>query len=154
MGRKRTPPPEIVAKETEVVKLRRGGLTWDAIAERMGYAYPAAAHAAYKRAAARVVHEDVEAIRRIESERLDVVQSAVWGKALGGDIPAVQTVIRIMERRSKLLGLDAPIKQQVEVTTYDGETIDREVARLIDLLDSSAPRALDPSTIETGASSN
>jgi hypothetical protein len=153
MGRKRTPPPEIIAKETEVVKLRRGGLTWDSIAERMGYAYPAAAHAAYKRAAARVVHEDVEAIRAIETDRLDVIQSAVWGKALSGEINAVQTVLKIMERRSKLLGLDSPIKQQVEVTTYDGDTIDREVARLIDLLNSSPQGALDKPISESGSSS-
>jgi hypothetical protein len=34
----------------------------------------------------------------------------VWTKALNGDVRAVDSVLRIMERRAKLLGLDAPTK--------------------------------------------
>lgn len=134
MARRRTTKPEVLAREAEVVKLRRGGLTWDMIADRVGYASPSAAHFAYQRAAKRVVQEDIEAIRQVETERLDLMQSAVWGKVLGGDVSSIMTVVRIMERRAKLLGLDQPFKQQIEVTTYDGDTIDREVARLAELL--------------------
>lgn len=32
--------PEVLAKEAEVLKLRRGGLTFDVIAQRVGYANP------------------------------------------------------------------------------------------------------------------
>ena len=53
---------------------------------------------------------------------------------LQGDIPAVNALLKIMERRAKLLGLDQPFKQQIEVTTYDGDTIDSEVRRLAELL--------------------
>jgi transcriptional regulator len=136
MTQRRTVKPEVLDKEIEVVKLRRGGLTWDLIAERVGYGSASAAHAAYQRAARRAVQDDIEAIRTIENERLDLMQSAIWGKVLAGDTTAIQTVIRLMERRAKLLGLDQPFKQQIEVTTYDGDTIDSEVRKLVELLDS------------------
>ena len=149
MRRRKTPKPEVLAKEAEVVKLRRGGLTWDMIAERVGYNSPASAHAAYQRASVRIVQDDIEAIRKIETERLDMAQSAIWNKVLQGEISAVQALIRIQERRAKLLGLDQPFKQQIEVTSYDGNSIDAEVARLVYLLDSGPQSALDTPTGST-----
>jgi hypothetical protein len=149
MRNRRTPKPEQLEKENEVVKLRRGGLTWDLIAERTGYASASSALAAYHRAAKRIVQEDIEQIRKIESERLDIAQSAIWGSVLSGNIPAVTALIRIQERRAKLLGLDQPIRQQIEVTNYDGDTIDREVARLAEYLNSSQTYTLEPPTSES-----
>ena len=143
MTRRRSPKPEDLAKDAEVVKIRRGGLTWDMIAERVGYNSPASAHAAYQRASVRIVQDDIEAIRKIETERLDMAQSAIWNKVLQGEIPAVQALIRIQERRAKLLGLDQPFRQQIEVTSYDGNTIDAEVSRLVELLAGSTQGALD-----------
>lgn len=132
--RGRSPKPEVLAREAEVVKLRRGGLTWDLIAQKVGYADASGAQSAYMRAAQRLVQDDIEAIRSMEMERLDMAQSAIWGQVLNGSLQAVSTLMRIMERRARLLGLDQPIRQQVEVTNYDGATIDREVQRLADLL--------------------
>jgi hypothetical protein len=97
------------------------------------------------------VYEDVDAIRQVEGERLDLMQSAVWGKALQGDLPAIQTLIRIMERRAKLLGLDQPLRQQIEVTTYDGDSIDAEVRKLVELLNSGSQGSLDAPTITSGS---
>ena len=149
MRNRRTPKPETIDRENEVVKLRRGGLTWDLIAERAGYKSASSALAAYHRAAKRAVQEDVEQIRKIESERLDIAQSAIWGSVLSGNISAVTALIRIQERRAKLLGLDQPIRQQIEVTNYDGDTIDREVARLAEYLNSSQTYTLEPPTSES-----
>jgi hypothetical protein len=35
---------------------------------------------------------------------------ALWPAAMRGDVTAVTGLLRIMERRAKLLGLDAPVK--------------------------------------------
>jgi hypothetical protein len=129
--RRRTPDPDTLLKEQEVVKLRRGGLTWDLIAERVGYKYPAAAQQAYMRAAARVVQDDIETIRRVEAERLDIAQSAIWGGVLSGNLPAVQTLIKIQERRARLLGLDQPTRIQAEVMTYDPDDVRATLATII-----------------------
>jgi hypothetical protein len=71
-----------------------------------------------------------------------------------GEVPAVMAVLKIMERRARLLGLDMPAKAQVEITHYDGNTIDSEVERLVALLDSGKTRSLDAPTSETGTDSN
>lgn len=133
----RAPKPEVLEKEAEVVKLRRGGLTWDLIAQRVGYKHPASARDAYMRASARIVRDDVEAIRRTEEDRLDLAQSAIWAKVLQGDLTAVNTLVRVMERRAKLLGLDQPVRIQAEVVTYDANGISDELARIIELANSS-----------------
>lgn len=139
MGRPsgKPPKPEVLERETQVVALRRQGMTWDAIAKAVGYADATGAHAAYERASVRVVKEDINAIRQIEMERLDMLQASYWQQAMTGDIPAGQQVLKIMDRRAKLLGLDMPVKQQLEVISYDANNIDNEVARLIGLLEAS-----------------
>ena len=139
---RRTTKPEVLAREAEVVKLRRGGLTWDMIAERVGYASPSAAHFAYQRAARRVVQEGIEDIRRVETERLDLAQSAIWGKVLQGDNSSIANLLRIMERRAKLLGLDQPIRQQVEVISYDGNTVRSELERILAIAGNSGAQGV------------
>lgn len=130
-GRPKGQPPkqETIDREQEVVKLRRGGLTFDLIGQRLGI-HPTTAHKAYERALTRVVKEDVDAIRDLETERLDLAQSAIWGKVLQGDNPSIQSLIRIMERRAKLLGLDQPTRIQAEVISYDANSIEAELARI------------------------
>ena len=107
---------ETLDREAECLKLRRGGLTLDEIAKRVGYANPGSVHKALERANARIVRDDIEQIRALEEDRLDTLQAANWGKAMKGDFQAGTLVLRIMDRRAKLLGLDMPLKQEVVVT--------------------------------------
>ncbi|MGV7222960.1 MAG: hypothetical protein ACQ9MH_15700 [Nitrospinales bacterium] len=46
----------------------------------------------------------------MESERLDQLHRGCWDAAIGGDLYAIDRALKIMERRSKLFGLDAPNK--------------------------------------------
>jgi hypothetical protein len=124
------PSPDTIEKEQEVVKLRRGGLTWDLIGERVGLS-PSGAQKAFDRSLARVVKDDIEAIRALETERLDLAQSAIWGKVLQGDNPSIANLLRIMERRARLLGIDQPIRQQIEVAVYDGNAVRTELERIL-----------------------
>lgn len=59
--------------------------------------------------------EDARFILQIELERLDRLTEAMWSRAVGGDEAAVDRVLRLMDRRSKYLGLDAKLK--VDVST-------------------------------------
>lgn len=129
------PSPELVDKEIRVLELRRVGLTWQRIAEEVGYADHTGAYAAYKRAIKRTMQQPADELREQEIDRLDRLQVAVWPSAMKGDTRAIMTIIRLMERRAKLLGLDKPIKIEQEVTTWDGnDTIDRAVRELAALL--------------------
>src|SRR5699024_2045667 len=61
--------------------------------------------------------QQADEMRTVELSRLDRLQRAVWGKAVKGDLQAVDRALKIIDRRSKLLGLDAP--QQVQITAND-----------------------------------
>jgi hypothetical protein len=54
--------------------------------------------------------EAVHAVRQLELERLDLLQATIWGDAVGGDVAAVDAVLRIMAKRAVLLGLYAPLR--------------------------------------------
>lgn len=53
-----------------------------------------------------VTRMDAEAIRVQEAARLDQLQAALWAPAMKGNVGASQQVLRVMERRAKMLGLD------------------------------------------------
>ena len=146
--------PEVFEKEKKVLELRRGGLTFDLIADRLGYANASGAQKAYERACSRIVYDDVVALRNAEMDRLDIAQAAIWNEVLQGTVSAVMALIKIMERRARLLGLDVPVKTQLEVTHYDRDTIDAEVARLVAILDSQPTRALDTPVSQSGTNTD
>ena len=57
-----------------------------------------------------------ERLRVLELARLDAMHSALWPRVRAGDTDAIDRLLRIAERRSKLLGLDAPAR--VDITAY------------------------------------
>ena len=66
-------------------------------------------------------------LRLIEEERLDALLLQWWGAAQG-DLHAFDRVLRLLERRAKLLGLDAA--QKLEHTGKDGGPIQVDVAAI------------------------
>ena len=156
MSNEKQPEPEVLERENKILELRRAGTTWAVIAERVGYASPSGAYQAYQRIAQRFIRPKLEELRDTELDRLDRLQLGVWGKAITGDLRAIDAVLRIIDRRARLLGLEAPkeLNVKAEVTNYDANSIDSEVARLIQILDSSAPRELDAAESPTGTDTN
>lgn len=53
---------------------------------------------------------------QIEVASLNAAQAAMWPKVLRGDSIAVERFVKLSERRSKLLGLDAPTQTEVTGT--------------------------------------
>ncbi len=51
-----------------------------------------------------------EKLRELEVERCDKMQLGLWPKVRLGDEKAVRALVAVMDRRAKLLGLDAPTK--------------------------------------------
>jgi hypothetical protein len=70
---------------------------------------------------------------------LDGLEAAVMPAALEGEVAAVDRVLAIEARRSKLLGLDRPtrVEATVEVTAFSAR-VDGEIAELIALSRTSA----------------
>ena len=61
-----------------------------------------------------------EELRQLELERLDLLTRGLEPMASVGNPGAVNAYLRVMERRAKLLGLDAPVKTDV---TTGGEKL-------------------------------
>lgn len=128
------PSPELIDKETKVLELRRAGLTWQRIAEEVGYSDHSGAYAAYKRAMKRTLQQPADELRQQELDRIDRLQLAAWPKAMQGHIQSIGIIVRLMERRARLLGLDMPIRIEQDITTWEGgDTIDRAVRDLANL---------------------
>ncbi len=68
--------------------------------------------------------ESATELQRLELERLDTMNNAIWGAVLKGDVGAIDRAIRIQARRSALLGLDAPTKQE-STNNIKGEVVIR-----------------------------
>lgn len=89
---------ELAAK---VLSARRAGASFDQIAERLNLT-PKAAKALFDKA---IGSYDPEYTRALEADRLDRLHLAVWPDAVQGDLNAVDRVLRISERRDKVLAV-------------------------------------------------
>lgn len=126
-------------KEIKALEYRRAGYTYDQIAKALQFKAGTTARTYVQKAMQRAVQEGTDELREIEAHRLDTAQAAIWQNVINGDVTAVNALIRIMERRSKLLGLDAPVRAEVDVTHFDGGTeIDNEVKALAEFINNHA----------------
>jgi hypothetical protein len=99
------------------VELRTQGRTYQQIADELGVSV-GGAHVAvtrYLEETRAISREGAEEIRRLELDRLDRILSTIGPQAEGGDLAAVDRVLRLQERRAHLLGLDAPKASSVTV---------------------------------------
>jgi hypothetical protein len=120
----KTKPETIEAKTKAALALeaRKEGKTFAVIAEEVGYNSVQAAHDAVKRALDAIIREPATQLRTLELERLDTLWQIQYLNAQAGDVQAMAACMRIMERRARLLGLDAPVKTEnkTEVSGNEG----------------------------------
>jgi hypothetical protein len=129
----KAPSPEVIDKEILVVSLRRQGLTWDQISDQVGYSSPSSSRDAYLRASRRVIRDDIEDIRNLELDRLDVAMNGIWIGVQSGDTQSIVLMLKIMDRRAKLLALDAPRRLWVRDTTplLSVDELDRKLGEIL-----------------------
>ena len=157
--------------DADAARLRAEGKTYRQIAEIQGCSVPTAFHRV-ERACKAVPVEAVESLRTVEIERLDLLQRVALeqlvtdqpkidhGRVVRDDdgtpmidqaakLTALDKLLKIAERRARLLGLDQPTRIAQEVTVFAaGSEIDREVERLAQQL-----AAIDPGTGSGGVES-
>ena len=125
------------ARRAQAISLRLAGVDYETIAAKLGYASRAAAYVDIDRAlAANKAEEDAakETLREVEAMRLDRLQAAVWSDATKGDTRSVDSALKIIAQRCRLLGLDAPTRTRIEI-------VDEDVARmLVDQLEADFAR--------------
>jgi len=97
------------ARQAAAMELKLAGKSYRTIARKLGFRGPSGAHKAVAAYLRKTLTAPSDELRRIELERLDRLQVVAWKRVtVTADLKAISTVLKIMERRAKLLGLDAP----------------------------------------------
>ncbi len=97
-------------RQQDALRLRQTGATFEDIGKTLEIT-PQAAHKAVKRALAnlnKTIMLEADQTRALELVRLDRLTMALWSSAIAGGFGAIDRLIKIMERRAKLIGLDIP----------------------------------------------
>ncbi|TDC28494.1 hypothetical protein E1211_27815 [Micromonospora sp. 15K316] len=123
MGVSKAKQAEVSERRRKAISLKLAGLSWQAVADQLGYRSRGAACQDVSRALEQYRRDEaqqVEMLRHVEGERYDRLQAAFWPKALQGDPKSADVILKVMAGRSKLFGLDAPAKVQHsgQVATY------------------------------------
>lgn len=142
---------EQVLKDSEAAALRRAGLTFAEIAQSLSVPTTTAFNMV-QRAYADLPAQKTEDARNREILKLDVIEERAYdilnrfhytvsagGKVVTMDgvpveddtvaLKAAETLLKVAQRRAKLLGLDAPTQVNVEVT-HDANAVDAELAAI------------------------
>lgn len=102
-----------IENRRQALELRLAGANYEEIGTALGLGKTQAwrlVHGALQSAKKKIA-EDVEKVRDIEVRRLDALLVSLWPKK--ADPQTAATILKLMERRSRLLGLDAPDKREL-----------------------------------------
>lgn len=102
-------------RQARALELRARGKTFQAIADELGYNSPQAAHKAVTTGLRKTLKEPSDELRTLEAERLDRMLEGIWEKAINGGTWEIDRVISIMDRRTRLLGLDKPSSDESDI---------------------------------------
>jgi hypothetical protein len=117
-------------RQAAALHLRKQGIGYEEIAARLGYGSRSGAHKAVMAGLRNTLQEPADEVRTLELARLDAIVEAAWPWIESGSATHMAAAIRAMERRAKLLGLDAPTKHESAVTVDVRHAAERAAARL------------------------
>lgn len=98
-------------KAVRCLELRKQGKTYAEIHALTGISQTTV-HDLVQKALQRTLEEPAAGVRALELERLDALWLKWFPRAQGNNKDAAAVCLRIMERRARLLGLDAPTTVQ------------------------------------------
>jgi hypothetical protein len=95
---------EASIKACRAVELVGQGKTYDQVARAVGFANRGTAHRVVTRALAGRLVDGIDDLRHIELGRLDALQAALWPRVEKGEVRAINSVVRIIDRRCRSSG--------------------------------------------------
>lgn len=106
-------------------QLRLGGENWVDIASKLDYQSPKKV----KQEVDLIVQKAIQSVNddrkseiiELELDRLDALQSAVWGMAMSGDLKAVDSALKVMAHRARLLSLGEERSSSVSTIIVSGD---------------------------------
>ena len=115
-------------RQAQVLDLRRAGMSFSQIASSVGLS-KSGAHKLVQQGmegALRQIATSVDELRAEELSRLDGMLAKAYPSAAKGDLQAIDRVLKIGERRARLLGLDAPVRTALQGGGEDAPPIATE----------------------------
>ena len=106
---------EAAKRQAQALELRMAGRTWWEIAQALNYKTPEGPQMAVKAALSKTLTPPAEQFRALALERLSKVVQVFWPAFLRGDERSGMMVLRAVADIRQLLGLDAPVKVQVDI---------------------------------------
>lgn len=121
--RNKTSASKILAKEKQrqALELRKGGASYPAIAQALGYGDPSGARKAVEAAMKQVTQEPAVELKTLNIERLNHMLLTLWPKVQQGDERAIDTSLRVLDKIDRLMGTEAA--QQVDVNVNQTNAI-------------------------------
>ncbi|MCE5290075.1 MAG: hypothetical protein LLG14_12675 [Nocardiaceae bacterium] len=98
---------ERARRDDLVVQLVASGLTFQQVGEQLGVS-KSQAHRLFRAALAKIPAGSVDEYRATQREQLNGAVSALWPKVQRADVRACEALVKLLERRARLDGLDAP----------------------------------------------
>lgn len=113
---------KILERQRQALQLRKNGVSYRLIGDQLSISHVQAQRdiKAALELSRKDVRQEAETYRALELERLDDMLFNINNQVRSGHLGAIDRALKIMERRAKLLGLDAPEKLD---WTSDGEKI-------------------------------
>lgn len=116
----------------KAVSMRRAGMTFDAIARELDVSQSVVWMAVdrWMKRTREEVKEAANDVREMELARLDKATELIMSAIEDGELQAVDRLVKVIDRRSKLLGLDAPTQIQATLDGVDGASYAERLARM------------------------
>lgn len=127
----------VVTRVQHAAALRLQRLSWEEVAQRVGYSSRSAAFTAVMGYLRRQTAETVADLREQESAAIDRAAVAIFPKVLAGDARAHDTWLRNRQRYARLHGLDAPV--QVAISVGVAAEVDDALAELEEFMGTVVP---------------
>jgi hypothetical protein len=107
----------VAERQADAMRLRVAGASFAQIARQLGVSKQQAFRDTRRALDETLAHRDgsADSYRELELSRLDALLVACWKFATAGSAEHVRACVRIAERRARLLGLDASVRQQIEM---------------------------------------
>ncbi len=120
-------------KRVRAMEMRAAGYSYREIANELGFRSVSSAFETVERGLAEWAREPLDRVIALELVRLDQLVRAYWARAASGDLEAAAFVLKVLERRAKMLGLDSP--KRIDVRALVAEWAESEGLSADDVLD-------------------
>jgi hypothetical protein len=132
---------EAKMRQARALDMRVAGFQYPDIAEELGYRNKGSAYKAVMAGLKAMMQEPANELRRMEIARLDEAIRVLYPPVLRGSLSHVDRLLKVMERKARMLGLDMPIEHRhsgagdgggIEITIKRTITSDPKIAQAVD----------------------